>query len=118
MPASAAPLRLSSARAKDTPRSRPPGGSKRRAWAPRCAPTPFAAVAGCLALLVTVLVTGPGAVGTAAASPPGTSAHYVTLTGSPGMAEWDAANDTIYVPVQCADELLPDQYKLAKPSTS
>jgi DNA-binding beta-propeller fold protein YncE len=104
MPASAASPRPSSARARATRRARRPAGSggQIRAWAPRRALSPVAAVAGCLALLVTVLVTGPGAVGAAAASPANAAAHYVTLSGAPGMPVLDPANGTIYVPVQCA----------------
>ncbi len=66
------------------------------------APSRTSAVIACAALLLAQLVTGLGAVSTAAASPAGPPAHYVTLAGGPGMAEWDPGNDTIYVPVQCA----------------
>ena len=55
-----------------------------------------------LALVTTVLVVGaaPAAPAAAAASANG-AVHYVTLTGSPGNPEFDPANGTLYVPVQC-----------------
>ena len=34
-----------------------------------------------------------------AASPADPAAHHVTLSGSPGMPDFESANDTIYVPI-------------------
>jgi len=89
------------------------GGTSRPrgAWAPVRTRSRMAAVTACLTLLVTVLVTGPAtaisAISAAAASPPGVSAHYVTLSGSPGMPVFDPANGTIYVPIQCPKSYCP-----------
>jgi len=103
MPASAAPLGLSTVPARHPHHRRTAGGGsqRRRAWSRRPALSPLTAVATCLVLVLTVLSTGPGAVAAAAASPVGAAVHYVTLGGSPGMPELDPGNGTIYVPVQC-----------------
>ena len=85
------------------------GSQRRGPSALRSAASPLAAVAACLTLLLAVLVTGPGGAGTAAASPANAAAHYVTLSGSPGMPEFDPANDTIYVPIQCPQSYCRDQ---------
>ena len=80
-----------------------------KAWAHRSVPSSLAAVAACLTLLLTALVTGPGVRAAAPASPASAAAHYVTLSGSPGMPELDPANGTIYVPSPVPPGLLPAQ---------
>ncbi len=114
MPASAArfgPSTIPARQALRTPMAaggRPRADSQRTGGSgPRRPLALLAAVTTCLALVLTVLVTGPGAVVVAAASPTDVAAHYVTLSGSPGMPELDPGNGTIYVPIQCPQAYCP-----------
>jgi DNA-binding beta-propeller fold protein YncE len=109
MPASAAKLRPSTVPARHTHHAPTAVGGSRQlgAWGPRRALSPSTAATACLALLISLLVAGPGAAGEAAAAPSGAAAYYVTLGGSPGMPELDPGNGTIYVPVQCAQSYCP-----------
>ena len=61
----------------------------------------------CLTLILAGLVIASNSAGAVAASPAVPAAHYVTLSGSPGMPELDPANDTIYVPIQCPQSYCP-----------
>ena len=74
------------------------GSLRRGAWVQRRSPSELSAVTTGVALLLTALVLSSGSAGAVAASPANPAAHYVTLSGSPGMPELDPANDTIYVP--------------------
>jgi len=83
------------------------GSQRRGASAHRRSPSQLAAVTTCLTLILAGLVIASNSAGAVAASPAVPAAHYVTLSGSPGMPELDPANDTIYVPIQCPQSYCP-----------
>ena len=83
------------------------GSQRQCTWAHRRSPSQLAAVTTCLTLILAGLVIASNSAGAAAAFPGEPAAHYVTLSGSPGMPELDPANDTIYVPIQCPQSYCP-----------
>ncbi len=83
------------------------GSQRRGAWVHGWSPSQLAVVTFWLTLILAAPVIALNSAGAVAASPANSAAHYVTLSGSPGMPELDPADDTIYVPIQCPQSYCP-----------